>query len=84
MDTTNDNTAEQPKNKGGRPKTNATLYNRKVTFYLSDEEYDRLTAFLDLGWRSANYSSGARYLLLRSLKQWEQKGKKQIDIRRDF
>jgi hypothetical protein len=75
---------EPGKNKGGRPKTKTILYNRKVTFYLSDEEYGELDEFLVDGWRDQNCSAAARFLLLRSLRQWQKKGKKPVSLRGEF
>ena len=76
---------QQPgKNKGGRPKTKTILYNRKVTLYLSDEEYAELDDFLETGWRDQNCSAAARFLLLHSLHQWQKKGKKAVGLRGQF
>jgi hypothetical protein len=75
---------ENAKNKGGRPKKKTTLYNHKTTLYLSDEESSLLDEFLKVGWQDENYSSAARFLLLRSLKQWEKKGKKPVGLRGEF
>lgn len=76
---------QKEKNKGGRPSgTKQRYFDRKVTLYLSDEEYERLGTFLDRGWRDHNYSSAARFLLLRSLGQWEKKGKKEVSLRGEF
>jgi hypothetical protein len=76
---------QQKKNKGGRPSgAKERYFNRKLTLYLSDEEYDLLTEFLKRGWRDHNYSSAARFLLLRSLKQWEKKGKREVSLRGEF
>ena len=75
---------ENVKNKGGRPKKKAILYNRKITLYLSDTESARLDEFLKQGWRDENYSSAARFLVLRSLNQWEKKGKKPVGLRGEF
>ncbi len=73
------------KNKGGRPSgTKEKYFNRKVTLYLSDEEYELLSEFLQGGWRDHNYSSAARFLLLSSLKQWEKKGKREVSLRGEF
>ncbi|OMP74925.1 hypothetical protein [[Flexibacter] sp. ATCC 35208] len=55
------------KNKGGHPKGKQKLFNHKVTFYLSDEEYSLLTAFVEQGWHDRNYSGAARFLLLKTL-----------------
>ncbi|HVZ96270.1 MAG TPA: hypothetical protein VG847_05300 [Chitinophagaceae bacterium] len=72
-------------NKGGRPSgAKEKYFNRKVTLYLSDEEYELLSEFLQRGWRDHNYSSAARFLLLRSLKQWEKKGKREVSLRGEF
>jgi hypothetical protein len=76
---------KKEKNKGGRPSgTKERYFNRKLTLYLSDEEYDLLTEFLQRGWRDHNYSSAARFLLLRTLKQWEKKGKREVSLRGEF
>lgn len=77
---------EQPKkNQGGRPSgIKEKYFNRKVTLYLSDEEYGRLEEFLQHGWRDKNYSSAARFLLLHSLEKWAKKGKKPVGLRGDF
>ena len=75
---------ENAKNKGGRPKRKTTLYNHKITLYLSGEESGQLDEFLQRGWRDENYSSAARFLLLRSLQQWQKKGKKPVGLRSEF
>jgi hypothetical protein len=76
---------QQKKNKGGRPSgTKERYFNRKVTLYLSDEEYSRLDDFLQHGWRDHNYSSAARFLLLYSLEKWVKKGKKPVSLRGEF
>lgn len=75
---------ENAKNKGGRPRKKAILYNHKITLYLSDAESGQLEEFLEHGWRDQNYSSAARFLLLRSLQQWEKKGKKPVGSRGEF
>lgn len=76
--------SENEKNKGGRPKKTTTLYNRKVNLYLSDEEYAELDEFLTTGWRDDNRSAASRFLLLRSLRQWQEKGKKEVSLRGKF
>lgn len=77
---------EQPKkNQGGRPSgTKDKYFNRKVTLYLSDDEYSLLSEFLQHGWRDYNYSSAARFLLLNSLEKWVKRGRKPVGIRGDF
>jgi hypothetical protein len=76
---------EQKKNKGGRPaRAKEKYFNRKVTLYLSDEEYDLLSEFIQRGWRDHNYSSATRFLLLRSLQQWVKKGKREVSLRGEF
>jgi hypothetical protein len=76
---------KKEKNKGGRPSgTKERYFNRKVTLYLSDEEYERLGTFLERGWRDHNYSSAARFLLLNTLEKWEKKGRKQVSLRGEF
>jgi len=76
---------QKEKNKGGRPPgSKEKYYNRKLTLYLSDEEYDRVADFLEYGWLGQNYSSGARFLLLHSLEQWEKRGGKQVTLRGKF
>jgi hypothetical protein len=75
---------ENAKNKGGRPKKKTILYNRKITLYLSDAESGQLDEFLEHGWKDENYSSAARFLLLRSLNQWEKKGKKPVGLQGEF
>lgn len=79
-----DKAAGDGKNKGGRPKTKTRYFNRKVTLYLTDEEYGQLETFLDLGWIDQNYSSAARFLLLHSLEKWAKKGKKPVGLKADF
>jgi hypothetical protein len=80
MDKRPDNAAGEEKNKGGRPRTKTTLFNRKVTLYLSDEECRLLDEFLEHGWHDHNTSSGARFLLLSSLRKWETKGRKPVGL----
>lgn len=76
---------QSKKNQGGRPSGIKDKYfNRKVTLYLSDEEYSLLSEFLKHGWRDHNYSSAARFLLLHGLQKWEKRGKKQVSLRGDF
>lgn len=76
---------KQKKNKGGRPSgTKKRYFNRKVTLYLSDGEYELLSDFSQRGWRDQNYSSATRFLLLHSLQQWEKKGQKNVDLQGRF
>lgn len=77
---------EQQKNsKGGRPSgTKERYFNRKVTLYLSDDEYSLLSEFLQRGWKDHNYSSATRFLLLYGLKKWEKKGKREVSLRGEF
>jgi len=76
---------QKEKNKGGRPPgSKEKYYNRKLTLYLSDEEQGRVADFLEHGWLGQNYSSGARFLLLHSLEQWEKRGGKQVSLRGKF
>ena len=76
---------QQQKNKGGRPSgTKERYFNRKVTLYLSDKEYELLSDFLQRGWQDQNYSSASRFLLLHSLQQWEKRGQKKVDLQGRF
>ncbi len=76
---------EKEKNKGGRPAgTKNKYFDRKVTLYLSDEEYELLSEFLERGWRDHNYSSATRFLLLYGLKKWEKRGKREVSLRGEF
>ena len=80
-----DSMEQQEKNKGGRPfGTKERYFNRKVTMYLSDEEYKLLSDFIERGWRDLNYSSATRFLLLHSLRHWEKKGGKKVDLHGRF
>ena len=63
------------KNKGGRPKKTLPYYNRKVTIYLSDEEYELLNEFATLTSYTPSISAATRFLLLDGLRNWVKKGK---------
>ena len=68
------------KNKGGRPRKTLPYYNRKVTIYLSDEEYESLHEFASLASYSLSISGAARFILLDKLMDWRKKGRRKIGV----
>lgn len=75
---------DSPKKKGGRSRNKKKYFNLKLTLYLSDEEYARFEEFTAKGWPDYNYSGAARFLLLRTLEDWEREGKKRISFFKGF
>lgn len=71
-----DNADEIKKNKGGRPKDQRECMNKKVTFYLTEEEYASLTEFAKTACYTYGYSGAVRRLVLEGLKGWVKKGKR--------
>lgn len=72
------NASELNKNKGGRPKGQRDCSTKEVTLYLTEDEYGLLTKFAKTAWGMLNYSGAARHLVLKGLKGWVKKGKKEI------
>ena len=66
---------EIKKNKGGRPKGQRDYTDRKVTFYLTEDEYALLTEFAKTACYTYGYSGAVRRLVLEGLKRWERKCK---------
>ena len=73
-----ENAGEIKKNKGGRPRGKLDCSTRKVTFYVTEEEHQLLTEFAKTAWYTFNYSGAARHLVLRGLKEWVRKRKKEL------
>ncbi len=73
-----ENAGEIKKNKGGRPKGKPDCTTRKVTLYLTEEEFTLLTEFAKTAWYTFNYSGAARHLVLQGLKEWARRGKKGV------
>ena len=67
---------EIKKNKGGRPKGQRDYSDRKVTFYLTEEEYVLLTEFAKTACYTYGYSGAVRRLVLEGLKGWVKKSRK--------
>jgi hypothetical protein len=66
------------KNKGGRPKGKPKYGNFKLNIYLSEEEFRLFKDFIAEAWPDKNSSSAGRYLLMRTLHDWESKGRRRV------
>lgn len=67
------------KNKGGRPRGRDYYCNHKVHIYLTDEEYDLLKAFItSRNPYNHSISDAGRRLLDWALRQWDNKGRKEL------
>ena len=73
-----DNADEKKNNKGGRQKDQREFMNKKVTFYLTEEEYALLTEFAKTACYTYDYSGAVRRLVLEGLRMWVKKGKKEV------
>ncbi|MEO6001095.1 MAG: hypothetical protein ABIN89_29865 [Chitinophagaceae bacterium] len=70
------NADKNKKNKSGHPKAERDCSTRKVTLYLTEEEYALITEFAKTAWHTFNYSGAARYLVLNGLREWARKGRR--------